>query len=224
MEMRCGDVMPRPSFSEEGLVAFTEGVKRCLGRWTALQLAVENEWGGPRSMAKAHQLHSDVVSWMAQSRVPRYIDELESLLDDNMISLFSAEIEDGSLEEVAEQIMLLHEECLEGNYGRLELLSTSSGAKASVSANQQGGVDVDETVHEADDYPRLPLETTVEGMGIDLPSQGAAIPATSSMSYDSQTGNVKGCLTAEEVADGWQVASKGKRHNKNKKSDNQINT
>lgn len=31
--------------------------------WTALVLAVENEWGGPHSVDKANQIIQDVIEW-----------------------------------------------------------------------------------------------------------------------------------------------------------------
>ncbi|KAL8222939.1 hypothetical protein R6Q57_020338 [Mikania cordata] len=50
------------------------------------------------------------------------VDELENLLDDFMLSL-NTEIEDGSIEEMADNLMILHEECFKGNFasiGRLK--------------------------------------------------------------------------------------------------------
>ncbi|KAI3783589.1 hypothetical protein L1987_42673 [Smallanthus sonchifolius] len=41
-----------------------------------------------------------------------YVDQLENLLDDFMLSL-NTEIDDG-IEEIAESLMIMHEECLEG--------------------------------------------------------------------------------------------------------------
>ncbi|KAJ6796556.1 pre-rRNA-processing protein TSR2 [Iris pallida] len=39
-----------------------------------------------------------------------------------MAASFNTEIEDGSIEEVAEQLMVMHEGCLEGNYESIEKL------------------------------------------------------------------------------------------------------
>ena len=36
---------------------------RTMHLWTALQLAVENQWGGRSSNQKAAQLESDVLGW-----------------------------------------------------------------------------------------------------------------------------------------------------------------
>jgi hypothetical protein len=37
--------------------AFREGLAGVLARWTALQLAITNEWGGSESIAKVGRLH-----------------------------------------------------------------------------------------------------------------------------------------------------------------------
>ena len=44
------------SLSPQAAAALQEGIGLVFGRWTALQMAVENKWGGPDSRAKADQL------------------------------------------------------------------------------------------------------------------------------------------------------------------------
>ncbi|XP_057822112.2 uncharacterized protein LOC131034591 isoform X3 [Cryptomeria japonica] len=87
------------ALSAEALSKFEEGAGLVFSRWTALQMAVQNEWGGRSSAQKAHQFASDVVAWLAHSTLPRYIDDLEEMLDENMLLSFNTETEDGSLEE-----------------------------------------------------------------------------------------------------------------------------
>lgn len=42
---------------------FEEGCNAIFVRWTALQLAIQNEWGGFQSQQKAEQLYKDVLNW-----------------------------------------------------------------------------------------------------------------------------------------------------------------
>lgn len=42
---------------------FEDGVNLLFSSWTALCLAIDNEWGGPTSRHKAEQLYQDVLSW-----------------------------------------------------------------------------------------------------------------------------------------------------------------
>ena len=67
MELRSGTVVAPPTPAEQD-AWFREGVRLCLGTWTALQLAVENEWGGPRSREKLKQLEGDVVNWFYRGK------------------------------------------------------------------------------------------------------------------------------------------------------------
>ncbi|KAK4253492.1 hypothetical protein QN277_010156 [Acacia crassicarpa] len=100
---------------------FNEGLHLVLYSWEALRYAVENGLGGPHSRQKAETLGSDILHWFTQSEEPLYIDDLESMLYEGMVSL-NLEIEDGSVEEVAMKLMILHEECLEGNFRSIEIL------------------------------------------------------------------------------------------------------
>ncbi|VAH14594.1 unnamed protein product [Triticum turgidum subsp. durum] len=51
------------SLSPQAAAALQEGIGLVFGRWTALQMAVENKWGGPDSRAKADQLAASILSW-----------------------------------------------------------------------------------------------------------------------------------------------------------------
>ncbi|KAJ4830147.1 hypothetical protein Tsubulata_019934 [Turnera subulata] len=89
-----------------------EGITLLLSRWNGLQLAVKNQWGGLDSLQKSHQLAADIFSWLLQSRGPLQVEDLENLLYERMLLSFNTDIDDGSIEEVAEQLMILHEEYL----------------------------------------------------------------------------------------------------------------
>ncbi|XP_010917742.1 pre-rRNA-processing protein TSR2 isoform X1 [Elaeis guineensis] len=110
--------MPTP----ESLVLLREGISLVLSQWTALQMAVRNEWGGRDSGRKSEELASTLLSWFSQSRTRLYVDDLENILDENMVLSFNTTIEDGSVEEIAEQLMIMHEDCLQGNYDSIEKL------------------------------------------------------------------------------------------------------
>ncbi|XP_062157427.1 uncharacterized protein LOC133864981 [Alnus glutinosa] len=87
-----------------------EEISFLLSRWNGLQMAVQNQWGGHDSLQKSHQLATDIFSWFSQSNASLYVEDLENLLHERMLFSFNTEIEDGSIEEVAEQLMIMHEE------------------------------------------------------------------------------------------------------------------
>ena len=47
---------------------FEQGVRLLFERWTALQLAIQNEWGGSKSLEKANDLLLDVIDWFYHSK------------------------------------------------------------------------------------------------------------------------------------------------------------
>uniref|UniRef100_A0A1D1Y354 Pre-rRNA-processing protein TSR2 n=2 Tax=Anthurium amnicola TaxID=1678845 RepID=A0A1D1Y354_9ARAE len=134
---REGQATPQQKLSPDAHPLFVEGVSLVLSRWTALQMAVEDGWGGKDSRDKSQELESAVVSWFTQSNDPLYIDDLESMLDDGMVLSFNAEIEDGSIEEVALQLMIIHEECIQGNYASIERLRKSKHEMHAISQSKR---------------------------------------------------------------------------------------
>ncbi|GAB2287396.1 hypothetical protein Dimus_021774 [Dionaea muscipula] len=110
---------------EAAVPQFREGIQLLLSNWPALQMAVENEWGGPHSHTIAAGLVLDIFNWFAIPRgEPLYFDDLEDLLDDLMLSL-NTEVDDGSIQETAEKLMTMHEECLQGNFVSIQRLRES---------------------------------------------------------------------------------------------------
>ncbi|KAA0038692.1 pre-rRNA-processing protein TSR2 [Cucumis melo var. makuwa] len=103
---------------------FQEGIGLVLSRWSALQLAVENEWGGRDSRRKVELLCSDIFTWFTQNKEQLYIDDLETILDEAMLSL-NTQVDDGSIEEVAERLIFMHEECVDRNFSSIERLRQS---------------------------------------------------------------------------------------------------
>jgi pre-rRNA-processing protein TSR2 len=54
--------------SAQATAALSEGVSLVFGRWTALQMAVENQWGCGDSCTKADQLSASILSWFCHSK------------------------------------------------------------------------------------------------------------------------------------------------------------
>ncbi|KAJ6762882.1 hypothetical protein OIU79_023598 [Salix purpurea] len=137
----------------DSISQFREGIWLILSKWSALQLAVENEWGGSGSHLLAEQLASDIFSWFSQSKEPLYIDDLESILDESMLSL-NTMIEDGSIEEVAEKLMIMHEECLEGNYSSIQKLR-DAGPRTGAHQHVKQAVDDDDDSEDSDSDDKM---------------------------------------------------------------------
>ncbi|KAK3040585.1 hypothetical protein RJ639_029031 [Escallonia herrerae] len=96
---------PAPPFpccrpNPDVLSPLREGILNLLSRWTALQIAVQNQWGGHDSLKKSERLASDILSLLSQSKAPLHVEDLENLLHETLLLTFNTEIEDGSIEEV----------------------------------------------------------------------------------------------------------------------------
>lgn len=52
----------------EGVSNLQESIKSVLSRWTGLQMAVHNKWGGHDSREKSRKLAADIFSWLSQSK------------------------------------------------------------------------------------------------------------------------------------------------------------
>lgn len=130
-----GGGAPRPPAAA---AALGEGIALLFSRWTALQMAVDNGWGGPDSRCKEADFAAEVHDWFAAADPNElYIDDLEELLDDRLGVFFWTVAEDGSVAEVAEKLMVMHEECLAGNFSSVERLRASSPGASAVAQSRR---------------------------------------------------------------------------------------
>ncbi|KAL8162722.1 hypothetical protein V2J09_014211 [Rumex salicifolius] len=93
-----------------------QGIAGLMRRWTGLQMAIQNQWGGLDSRLKYDHLIVDLLSWLSQSKDPICVDDLENFLHESMLLSFNTEMEDGSIELVAEQLVMMHEDYMYGCY------------------------------------------------------------------------------------------------------------
>ncbi|XP_020201830.1 pre-rRNA-processing protein TSR2 [Cajanus cajan] len=194
----------------QSIGVFSEGIGLILFRWSALRSAVENEWGGRESRIKAEQLASDILSWFTQSKEPLYIDDLEDLLDQGMLSL-NVEVEDGSIEEVAEKLMVMHEEFLEGNFSSFENLRKENLDQAArPHVTQIVNDDEDDTDEDGDNDENMLVDDNSSNMNQEIP--------TSDSNMNSVNRPVNGSVpkVSGEADDGWVVVSN--KRNKGRKN------
>ncbi|KAI4374925.1 hypothetical protein MLD38_012861 [Melastoma candidum] len=148
---------PSRQLSAGAVPIFREGILLTLSKWWALQMAVVQEWGGRNSALIAEQLGQDVLSWFTQSKEPLYIDDLEQILENGLMSLNTME-EDGSTEEVAEKLMILHEECLDGNFTSIQKLREASAMEAGHSRISKVVDDEDEDCSDTDESMEMAVD------------------------------------------------------------------
>lgn len=150
MEGSSSDNASVQQLTAEAAAQLQEGIGLVLSRWTALQMAIENEWGGRGTRDKSNQLNLDIFSAFTQSKEKVYMDDIEEILDEFMISL-NTEVNDGSLEEVAEKLMYMHEECLEGNFNSIKVLRETNVGRRPATYVRQDASDDDDSSNDGGD-------------------------------------------------------------------------
>jgi pre-rRNA-processing protein TSR2 len=78
---RTGPVQQLSAPAKEG---FEEGVGIIFSQWTALVLAVENQWGGSESASKADYFIEDILEWFYKKKGEAWRDRLSQAAALNM--------------------------------------------------------------------------------------------------------------------------------------------
>lgn len=100
----------------DALAEFQAGVTAALRSWSALRTAVEGDWGGAESKAKAEDLRSNIFEQFDASGKPKMtLEELEDNLAAYMEEEFSVVLEDGSERQLADVICRMYEACKTGD-------------------------------------------------------------------------------------------------------------
>uniref|UniRef100_A0ACD6AJD6 Uncharacterized protein n=1 Tax=Avena sativa TaxID=4498 RepID=A0ACD6AJD6_AVESA len=164
--------------SPQAAAELQEGIGLTFGRWTALQMAVENEWGGRDSRAKADQLAASIFSWFANSKGPFYYEDLEDMMFDSISESFHADFEDGSVGEVAVNLLEMHEECLQSNFSSIEKLRNTRPQGNAVSQSRQIANEDDNNSSDDDDEPSMGEDEAArsEDMAVDEPNPSRPTP------------------------------------------------
>ena len=163
--------------SPQAAAALQEGVGLVFMRWTALQMAVENGWGGRDSRAKADRLAADVLSFFTNSKGPYYYDDLEEMMFDSISESFNADFEDGSVGEVAEQVLIMHEECLQNNYSSIEKLRNTRAQGNAVSQSRMMVTDEgDDSSDDSSDDDDGDEPASADDMSVDEPKPPKPAP------------------------------------------------
>ncbi|XP_074064464.1 pre-rRNA-processing protein TSR2 homolog [Macrotis lagotis] len=95
--------MDMAAAAEQAWALFGTGVRAVLASWPALQIAVENGFGGVHSHEKALWLGGVVEDYFVRNPDLEQ-DEVEDFLSDIMSTEFDTLVEDGSLAQVSQQL------------------------------------------------------------------------------------------------------------------------
>ena len=91
----------RVAFTRDTEALLLRGITAVFDRWTALTMAVANEWGGHESAQKAARLREDTLAFLVMKESKKTSDDsIEEFLRDCMAEDFNVQLEDESHEEV----------------------------------------------------------------------------------------------------------------------------
>ncbi|OMJ16600.1 Pre-rRNA-processing protein TSR2 [Smittium culicis] len=102
--------------------AFIEGTDNILFKWTALELAVKNEWGGPNSIEKRDWIVDVVVDLFDKKGSKLEEDYIAELLEQIMEDEFETVLEDNSAQFVAKHLLELYKLCIKGDFSMADRL------------------------------------------------------------------------------------------------------
>ena len=153
---------PAPASSS---VLFARGVIARLKVWPTLRMAIQENWGGPHGQQKRTWLASEIVdAFESEAETPddQYIEEmLLQILEDE----FEANLEDGSGEEVAKDIVKMWEETRVGQQKFVlkyeEMAEKIKGKKVQATVDQSAAEEWSESDDDGEDG------STDDGMDVD---------------------------------------------------------
>ncbi|GAA5811208.1 hypothetical protein MFLAVUS_004639 [Mucor flavus] len=166
-------------------LAFEEGVSYIFHNWTALKLAVEQDWGGVESAEKREWMIDLIVGHFDKRGSQLDIDEIEDVLAQIMTDEFNATLEDDSPYLVAKHLVLLYAQCVKGDFSEVERLREKAKLQNSFTASScvKQGDDSDDDDEEDDivddnnqqqpeekddDMEEVPEEPTVDADGWEI--------------------------------------------------------
>nr|PVC51812.1 hypothetical protein MACL_00001269 [Theileria orientalis] len=94
---------------------FCKACEKVFDCWTALNLAVDNNWGGDDSLSKKELLVRNVIEYCLKAK-ELYADEIEDILIVKLDEYFSVNLEDGSEVEIASILVKLHQTCSNNDF------------------------------------------------------------------------------------------------------------
>ena len=199
---------------------FSEGVGSVLRQWTALELAVHHQWGGPQSSARADALVKEITElFLGPDKI--YKDDVALLLEDYMDVNFQTICEDNSPDELGDLFCDMWRECIVGKtdlvtnalgreYVRHEMVSRSEGLDTGDADDGSDDGDMNETEQALQEAVAQGLSAATGGL--------AAISEGHGM--DTEEGEEALGQEPEPVPirdpDGWETVARGKKATKKK--------
>ena len=146
--------MSNPSPPSSTSLSFAKGVIARLALWPALQIAIQNGWGGPDSAQKRTWIASVIVNTFEEQPTPPDAEYIEEMLLQIMDDEFETIVDDESAESVAKDITNLWKDIHLGDLAGLQRLEQQANEMSNrpilAQAGPPGGLDTDSDEEEGD--------------------------------------------------------------------------
>lgn len=119
-------------------------------RWSTLQMAVQNEWGGPDSKEKYEWLIDETIDLFSKRGPKIDLDDLLDLFDGVFDAEFEMIADDGSVEEVSSVLLDLFNECIYGKTTLLERLKSLNPPPTIIPCHLENQESGDDSISEQD--------------------------------------------------------------------------
>lgn len=182
--------------------AFREGLQSVFRQWTALELAIFHQWGGPSSAERVEQLVAELMDmFLGPEKI--YKDDVSLVLEDYMETHFNTMCDDGSPDEIGELLALMWRQCCTGNF---ELVSTTLGREfvRHETILKCQGVEASGDVLDSDDEDGM--AGIPEDIGAELTEATAEAVAADAAATEAET---DGEATMTVDPDGWETVVRG---------------
>jgi pre-rRNA-processing protein TSR2 len=144
------------------IALFARGTIALFTLWPALRLAVSEEWGGPDSKEKRTWMISEVVDYfesclpkanepkMTEEQLAELVDQddLAEMLEGMVSDEFEVDLDDGSADEVAGDVVKLWKKVVKGDQAMVDELEELVRTTGSKKVQAQGNGDDDEELDE----------------------------------------------------------------------------
>ena len=211
--------------------AFREGLAGILARWTALQLAITNEWGGADSVQKGNEAVEELCDWFLKRKGGKYAEDLEELLIEILGDDFNVQCEDGSPREVARIACQMYEQVAQGDYSlprdicskplprehleRSKRIEEDRRWTMGATANNGGGGDASSSGEGEEEDMEMDADDLAEGLGgfsMGGGGGGGGNDDDDDDDDDGAAGSSRRRAAMEPDEDGWcTVPTKGRR-------------
>uniref|UniRef100_UPI00398EE984 pre-rRNA-processing protein TSR2 homolog n=1 Tax=Pristiophorus japonicus TaxID=55135 RepID=UPI00398EE984 len=189
---------------------FAQSVGSALEAWPALQVAVENGFGGAYSQQKADWMVTAVAQYL-EDNADLDSEEVEELMADIMYNEFDTVVEDGSLSEVAQQIWNFYGLCQRGQESEVrgqmqQLVQRKCSVKVNAVKGKNSCAEPEDSEEEEEE------EDGTEAMDCESrPALAAAPGGSPSPQRQMEAPPREAEEEEEELQDGWTVVRRKKK-------------